>query len=53
MISQRAKEACERMEPYPVGSAAQWARRNWNEAVLPFIGVKGSDTSVYVFTVYA
>ena len=37
MMSQRAKEACERMEPYPVGSAAQWARRNWNEAVLPFM----------------
>ena len=37
MMSQRAKEACNRMEHFPVGSAAQWARRNWNNVVLPFM----------------
>ena len=36
-MSRRAKEAYDKMEHYPVGSAAQWAERNWNDSVLPFM----------------
>ena len=37
MISRRAAAAKETLEHYPIGDVAEWARRNWTQAVLPYM----------------
>lgn len=37
MISNRAREAMEKVDHYPFGDVREWARRNWAEAVCPYM----------------